>query len=165
MTKITDTAANTKTNCRLKAEKKMWLSLKQAPLELPPLFPLPEPGTEQQQQVPDASLLDPEEAQIFRALTDTTSSFANLRIHTQTRIRALQQSLEFKIDHLADSVHKVEQRVSTAGREADRVLASSAARLKEREEKEKKSAGTKDMPVMEVLRSLGRILPEGESGG
>jgi kinetochore protein Mis13/DSN1 len=80
-------------------------------------------------------------------------------------MQALQGSLEFKVDHLADGVHKVEQRVNTASREADRLLALSAARLKEREEREKKSAGTKDMPVMEVLRSLGRILPEGEGGG
>lgn len=98
-------------------------------------------------------------------ITDAASSFANLRIQTQSRIQALQKSLEFKVDHLSHSVHKVEQRVKTAGREADCVLALSAARLKEREDKEKKSAGTKDMPVMEVLRSLGRILPEGESGG
>ncbi|KAK9415366.1 putative Mis12-Mtw1 protein family-domain-containing protein [Seiridium unicorne] len=151
---------------RLKAEKKTWLSLKQAPPELPPLFPSSNPpSTDQGQQILDSSLLDPEEAQMLATITDTASSFANLRIQTQARIQALQQSLEFSVDHLADSVHKVEQRVNTAGREADRVLSLSAARLKEREEKEKKSAGTKDMPVMEVLRSLGRILPEGEGGG
>lgn len=130
-----------------------------------PLFPSPDASTAQRKQIPDPLLLDLEEVQTLAILTDTTSSFANLRIKTQSRIKALQQSLEFKVDHLADSVHKVEQRVNTAGREADHVLASSAARLREREEKEKKSAGTKDMPVMEVLRSLGRILPDGESGG
>lgn len=101
---------------------------------------------------------------MLASITDTASSFAKLRIRTQARIQALQQSLEFKVDHLADSVHKVEQRVNTAGREADRVLALSAARLKEREIEEKKRAGTKDMPVMEVLRSLGRILPEADDG-
>lgn len=73
----------------------------------------------------------------------------------------MQQSLEFKVDHLADSVHKLDQRVVTAGRQADRTLALAADRLKEREEREKKAAGTRDMPVVEVLRSLGRILPEG----
>lgn len=150
-------------NHRLKAEKKAWLALKQAPPELPPLFPTTDAAG--QQQLPDALLLDPEEAQMLAALTDTTSSFANLRIHNQERMQTLQQSLEFKVDHLADSVHKVEQRVNTAGRQADRVLSLSAARLKEREAREKKKAGTRDMPVMEVLRSLGRILPEGEGGG
>lgn len=79
----------------------------------------------------------------------------------RSRLQILQQSLEFKIDHLADSVHKVEQRVLTAGRQADKVLALSAVRLRERAERERESAGTREMPVMEVLRSLGRILPEG----
>ncbi|KAI0134165.1 Mis12-Mtw1 protein family-domain-containing protein [Xylariales sp. AK1849] len=153
---------------RLKAERKTWLSLKQAPPELPPLFP---PQTSdppiQEQQIPDASLLDLEEAQMLASLTSSTTSnsFANFETRTQARIQALQQSLEFKVDHLADSVHKVEQRVNAASREADRVLSLSATRLREREEKEMQSAGTKDMPVMEVLRSLGRILPEGEGGG
>ncbi|KAK8055401.1 hypothetical protein PG993_000628 [Apiospora rasikravindrae] len=148
---------------RLKAEKKTWQSLKQAPPELPPLFPPSETSTEQ--QPPDPSLLDPEEAQILASLTNTTTNFANLRIQTQSRVQALQASLEFKVDHLGDSIHKVEQRVSTAGREADRILALSAARLRERELKEKTAAGTKEMPVMEVLRSLGRILPEADDDG
>lgn len=82
----------------------------------------------------------------------------------QSQLQALKTSLEFKIDHLADNVHKLDRRVATGGQQADRVLALSAARLKEREEKERASAGTKDMPVMEVLRSLGRILPP-EGGG
>lgn len=115
-------------------------------------------------QMPDPSLLDEDEAQILASLTDTAASSAQVRSEAQARIQGLQESLEFKVDHLADSIHKVEQRVQTAGREADRVLALSAARLKEREEKEKAAAGTKDMPVMEVLRSLGRILPEGDGG-
>ncbi|KAK8050511.1 Mis12-Mtw1 protein family-domain-containing protein [Apiospora phragmitis] len=148
---------------RLKAEKKTWQSLKQAPPELPPLFPPSETSSEQ--QPPDPSLLDAEEAQILASLTDTTTNFANLRIQTQSRVQALQASLEFKVDHLGDSIHKVEQRVSTAGREADRILALSAVRLRERELKEKTAAGTKEMPVMEVLRSLGRILPEADDDG
>jgi kinetochore protein Mis13/DSN1 len=73
----------------------------------------------------------------------------------------LQADLEFKVDHLADSVHKLDQRVVTAGREADQVLAVSAVRLKGRDEREKAAVGTREMPTMEVLRSLGRILPEG----
>lgn len=146
---------------RLKLEKKTWQALKQAPQELPPLML---PADSSGPHMPDPSLLDEDEAQILASLTDTAASSAQLRSETQTRIQGLQESLEFKVDHLADSVHKVEQRVQTAGREADRVLALSAARLREREEKEKAAAGTKDMPVMEVLRSLGRILPEGDGG-
>lgn len=73
----------------------------------------------------------------------------------------VQSTLEFKVDVLADSIHKLDMRVVVAGRQADKVLTMSSARLKERDQKEKKAAGTKDLPVMEVLRSLGRILPEG----
>ncbi|KAI1875595.1 uncharacterized protein JN550_001881 [Neoarthrinium moseri] len=149
---------------RLKMEKKTWLSLKQAPPSLPPLF-ADSDSASTEQQLPDSSLLESEEAGMLATLTSSSVSFATLRTQAQARIQDLQRSLEFKVDHLADSVHKVEQRLTTAGREADRVLALSAARLKEREEREKKSAGTKDMPVMEVLRSLGRILPEGEDAG
>lgn len=94
-------------------------------------------------------------------ITESTGALSLLKPQTQSRLQAFQSSLEFKVDHLADSVHKVEQRMAAAGRQADQVLGLSATRLKEREEKEKASAGTRDMPVMEVLRSLGRILPEG----
>lgn len=65
------------------------------------------------------------------------------------------------MDQLADNVHKLEQRVLVAGKEADQVLRISSVRLREREQREKTSAGTRDMPIMEVLRSLGNILPEG----
>ncbi|KAI8625750.1 hypothetical protein F5Y19DRAFT_242782 [Xylariaceae sp. FL1651] len=151
---------------RLKAEKKKWQSLKQQPPEMPLLFDASESRADQ--SLPDPSLLDPDEANILSSLTSSlaissASTTTSLIPKTQARLRNLQASLEFKIDRLADSVHKVEQRMETAGRQADKVLALTAARLKEREEREKASAGTKDMPIMEVLRSLGRILPE--SGG
>lgn len=144
---------------RLRFEKKTWQTLKQPPPELPPLFPSSETDP---LPLPDASLLDSEEAQIFASLTNTSASIRPQKIKSQ--LQNLQASLEFKVDHLAGNVHKLEQRVTTGGQQADRVLALSAARLKEREEKERASAGTKDMPVMEVLRSLGRLLPP-EGGG
>lgn len=151
---------------RLKSEKKAWMSLRQPPPELSPLF-----TPESSQQPPDASLLDPEEAEMLSSLTPSTnntnsSSSTHLISQVRSRLQALQLSVEFKVDRLADGVHKMEQRVTTASREADRILGLSAARLKEREDREKKAIGTKDMPMMEVLRSLGRILPpEGEGGG
>ncbi len=125
------------------------------------------PGGESSKALlPDDSLLDAEEARMLRSLTSETFSSAALRSQAQSRIRALQSSLEFKVDHLESGVHKLDQRVATAGKEADRVLGLSAARLKEREEREKAAAGTRDLPVMEVLRSLGRLLPEeGGAGG
>lgn len=182
---------------RLKAEKKKWQSLKnQTPPELPPLFPPPpaasssqegdsshqQQSLQQQQQrqqlpLPDASLLDAEEARMLEFITESTGALSLLGPQTQTqgqtttqaqqtqaRLRALQETLEFRIDRLADGVHKAERRTATAGRQADLVLSLGAARLRERERREKAAAGTRDMPVMEVLRSLGRILPEGGGG-
>jgi kinetochore protein Mis13/DSN1 len=111
--------------------------------------------------LPEFDLLDPDETRIRGFLADESTNFASLRSRTETRLRKLQASLEFQVDQLADNIHKIEQRVSVAGMEADRVLGRSALRLREREEREKRAAGTKDMPIMEVLRSLGNILPEG----
>lgn len=112
--------------------------------------------------LPDASLLDADEAQILASLAGSSAtSIKSLIPTTQSRLKDIQKSLEFNIDRLADSVHKIEQRMVTAGRQADKVLGLTAARLKEREEREKTRAGTKDMPIMEVLRGLSKILPDG----
>ncbi|KAL2757894.1 hypothetical protein ACRALDRAFT_2098923 [Sodiomyces alcalophilus JCM 7366] len=148
----------------LREEKKKWLALKNTqPIELPPLFPEPasSEGARPTATLPNIKYLDASEAQMLSYVTDPETSSEGLRRKAQARIRSVQSTLEFKVDQLADGVHKVLQRVETAGREADRVLALSAARLKMREEKEKAATGTKDLPTMEVLRSLGRILPEG----
>lgn len=111
--------------------------------------------------MPDFDLLDPEEGKIRGFLADETASFDAIRSRTESRLRTIQSSLEFQVDRLADSVHKLQQGVSVAGKDADEVLRLSALRLRERDQREKKSAGTRDMPIMEVLRSLGNILPEG----
>lgn len=151
------------TTPRLKQEKKTWQSLKQPPPDLPPLFPETDAKS---LPLPDASLLDADEAQILTSLTNPPAAAASILKpqKLQQHLRAFHESLEHTIDQLSDNVHKLERRVATGTFQADKVLALSAARLKEREERERKSAGTRDMPVMEVLRSLGRILPP-ESGG
>lgn len=151
------------TSSRLRLEKKAWEALKQPIPDVPPLqLSNPDaPHDPTQIPRPDESLLDAEEARILQCLADPASSFSGLRKQTVSMLKNVQQGLEFRVDHLADNVHKLDQRVITAGRQADRVLALAADRLKEREQREKKAAGTKDMPVVEVLRSLGRILPEG----
>lgn len=110
--------------------------------------------------LPESSLLDTEEVKMLEALTDASLSFTNLKSTTRSRLQNIQTNVEFKVDNLADSVHKMDLRVITAGKQADKVLALSSERLKERETREKEALGTKEMPVMEVLRSLGRILPE-----
>lgn len=143
---------------RLKETRKSWRAL-QAPLpQVPPLYP--QDGDPKKAPLPDPSLLDAEEAKMLDFLTGPSSSFANLKTTTRSRLHAVQSGVEFKVDHLADSVHKMDLRVVTAGRQADRVLALGSGRLREREEKEREAVGTKEMPTMEVLRSLSRILPE-----
>ncbi|KAM6528540.1 hypothetical protein FALCPG4_009513 [Fusarium falciforme] len=143
---------------RLQEEKKAWQAIRKPPPEQPPLFSEEETGPI---VLPDFNLLDPEEGKIRGLLADETASFNVIRSQTESRLRIIQSSLEFQVDQLADNVHKLEQRVLVAGREADKVLSISALRLRQREEREKASAGTRDMPMMEVLRSLGNILPEG----
>ncbi|KAL7956082.1 Mis12-Mtw1 protein family domain-containing protein [Trichoderma compactum] len=145
---------------RLQEEKKAWLAIRKPPPEQPPLF-TPKEKEVETITLPDFDLLDPDEGRIRGFLVDETNSFASIRSQTQARLRNIQSSLEFEVDQLADNVHKLEQRVKVAGTEADRVLSLSAVRLREREEKERKRAGTKEMPIMEVLRSLSSILPEG----
>lgn len=113
--------------------------------------------------LPDFDLLDEDDGRIRGYLGDETKSFEAVRSRTEERLRNVRSTLEFEIDQLADNVHKLEQRVAVAGGEADKVLRLCSRRLREREEREKMEAGTRNMPIMEVLRSLGSILPE--SGG
>ncbi|KAL2204007.1 hypothetical protein CC79DRAFT_1336647 [Sarocladium strictum] len=153
--KMTQLSARIK---RLQEEKKAWLAIQKPPAELPALFP---ETTSQQIILPDFDLLDAPERPIRASLADEAFSSAAIRTSTSQRLRAVQSSLEFQIDQLADNVHKLEMRVSVAGREADEVLKRSAERLREREEQEKMRTRTKEMPLMEVLRSLSNILPEG----
>ncbi|KAF6528288.1 hypothetical protein HZS61_008590 [Fusarium oxysporum f. sp. conglutinans] len=143
---------------RLQDEKKAWQAIRKPPPEQPPLFSEGKTGPI---VLPDFDLLDPYEGKIRGFLADETSSFDAVRSRTESKLLTVQSSLEFQVDQLADNVHKLEQRVQVAGREADKVLSVSALRLRHREEREKASAGTRDMPAIEVLRSLGNILPEG----
>ncbi|EQK98999.1 Mis12-Mtw1 family protein [Ophiocordyceps sinensis CO18] len=146
---------------RLQEDKKAWLAMRKPPPEQPPLF---SPNETDTITLPDFDLLDPEEGKIRGYLADERNSFATVRSETEGRLRKIQASLEFEVDQLADNVHKLEQRVLVAGKEADRLLKASAVRLREREQRERTSAGTRDMPIMEVLRSLSSILPEGSGG-
>ncbi|KAH7326001.1 Mis12-Mtw1 protein family-domain-containing protein [Stachybotrys elegans] len=145
---------------RLQEQKKAWLAVRKQPAQHQPA-PLFSENEGVEIILPDFDLLDPDEGRIRSFLADEKTNFAAIRSRTEERLRQIQSSLEFQVDQLADNIHKVEQRVAVAGKEADSVLKRSAQRLREREEREKKSSGTKDMPIMEVLRSLGSILPEG----
>ncbi|KAL2196471.1 Mis12-Mtw1 protein family-domain-containing protein [Corynascus similis CBS 632.67] len=159
---------------RLKAQKAAWQSIA-APLPLPPpLFPDAAPDSADPRKTapplpppPDPSLLSSSEASILSALTTTsgdtaagsTAAFSSFRRQARSRLQNAQAALDFRVDRLADGAHKLGARVAVAGREADAVLALGAARLREREERERRAVGTARVSVMEVLRSLGRILP------
>ncbi|EAQ92396.1 hypothetical protein CHGG_00631 [Chaetomium globosum CBS 148.51] len=143
---------------RLKAQKSAWQAIATPLPTVGPLYPDPDP---RKAPLPDATLLDPSEAAILASLTSPETSFGAFKRQARSRLQNAQTALEFRVDRLADGVHKLDMRVATAGREADVVLALSAARLREREERERRAVGTSGVSVMEVLRSLGRILPEG----
>lgn len=136
----------------------MWQSLKRTRLNPEPLFP--DDADPSQPPPPDQAHLDPAEQKMLGALTGPDTSFAALQARTAGRLKAVEATLAQRVDAFADNVHKLEQRVATAGREADRILGLGAVRLREREERERAAAGTRDVPVMEVLRSLGRIVRE-----
>ncbi|PSR74478.1 kinetochore-associated protein Dsn1/Mis13, partial [Coniella lustricola] len=164
---------------QLKETRKSWRALQKLLPQTTPLYP-PEADAKTA-HIPEPDFLDNNEVEMLQTLipittTTTTNSktsssstttptsaatgFSQLRSTTASRLRAVQNNVEFKVDSLADSIHKMDLRVVTAGRQAERVLALSSERLREREEAERRLAGTKEMPVIEVLRSLGRILPE-----
>lgn len=147
---------------RLHEEKKAWQAIRKPPPEPAPLFTEDDlkAGTI---SLPDFDLLDASDGPIRGFLADESTSLNIVRGQTEKRLRGIRSTLEFEMDQLADNMHKLEQRVLVADEEADKVLSLSALRLKEREDRERTDAGTKNMPIMEVLRSLGNILPE--SGG
>ncbi|CAK7216339.1 hypothetical protein SCUCBS95973_002779 [Sporothrix curviconia] len=166
---------------RLKEEKKKWMLLAKPTLDLQPLYAAGAADLTQTPPLPDESLLDPEEAKMLQAIlpsaapasetlssittttTEPVSSTAAFRAQIQERLDRLRTSVPFQVDHLSSNVHVLDQRVTVAGREADLLLQLGASRLKAREDREKATVGTREMPVMEVLRSLSRILP-GDSG-
>ncbi|ERS99107.1 hypothetical protein HMPREF1624_04303 [Sporothrix schenckii ATCC 58251] len=160
---------------RLKEEKKKWMSMAKPTLDLQPLYAADASPADLAKvpPLPDESLLDPEEAKMLQAVlprqqqseAEATSDAAAFRAQIQERVGHLRTAAAFQVDHLAANVHVLDQRVAVAGREADLLLRLGAARLKAREDREKAAVGTREMPVMEVLRSLGRILPEDSGGG
>ena len=147
-------------NCRLKEERDQWKALAKPPPSLPPLFT--DDSTDISPSHINSSLLDPEQAAILA--TVAKSSALDLRNEVSDCLKSIRIGIEFKVDHFADSVHKLEQYQETAGRVADKIQAIGAVRLEERDRKEKEAVGTRDLPIKEVLRSLSRILPESTSG-
>ncbi|KAL2190794.1 hypothetical protein L209DRAFT_775871 [Thermothelomyces heterothallicus CBS 203.75] len=101
---------------RLKAQKAAWQSIA-APLPVvPPLYPDPDP---RKAPLPDPALLSPSEASILSALTNPDTAFSSFKRQLRSRLQNAQAALEFRVDRLADSAHKLDARVATGGREAD----------------------------------------------
>ncbi|OAA37785.1 Mtw1 kinetochore complex, DSN1 [Beauveria brongniartii RCEF 3172] len=134
---------------RLQEEKNAWLSIQKRPPDQPQLFPPDDASQEIRPKLPPPlpalDLLDADEGRIHRYLAAELEPLEGVRARAQSRLQAVQATLEFEVDHLADSVHKLEQR--------------------RREDRERRGAGTREMPMMEVLRSLGSLLPEGGGPG
>lgn len=145
---------------RLEIEKTQWISFKKPTAPLPPLFPDThgEANPLSPTQI-DPTLLDPEQSAILSLIT--SSSSLSLRENASERLKAIHQEIEGKVDCFLDGIHKIERYAETVGRVADKILALSAVRLEERERMEREVVGTRDVPMVEVLRSLSRILPEG----
>jgi kinetochore protein Mis13/DSN1 len=129
----------------------------------PPLSPLFDPSVPCDPNTIDTSLLDPEDAALLASLAPSSSS--SLAAKTEARLKAIQDGLEFKVDQFADGIHKLGQARQMMEKVANKVMALSSLRLDEREIKEKEAVGTRDMPIMEVLRALSRVVPENNQAG
>jgi kinetochore protein Mis13/DSN1 len=144
----------------LEAQRDELKAMMKRPPALPPLFdPSGKPPSPSSL---DPSLLDPEDAAILSSLTTSSKSHAS---QAEKQLKTIQANIEFQVDQFADGVHKLEQARLTMEGVANKVLALSAIRLEERERQEKEKAGTRDLPIQEVLRTLSRIMPEGSTGG
>jgi len=117
----------------------------------------------------DASLLDPSQADILQALMGTSSSKEEATTtnhtlaHIQSRINEITIPLESKIDTFADSLHRLEQYRQGAERVADKILASGAERLEDRDQERKEKAGGQ-VDSMDVLRALSRAANKAGKG-
>ena len=142
---------------RLEVERAQLKAMKEPAPALPPL--LDESGSPPSPSTLDSALLDPEDANILSFLR--TSSTKDLVSKVGTRLKSIQENVEFQVDQFADGVHKLEQACQTMEVVTNKVLALSAVRLDERENEEREKIGTKDLPIQEVLRTLSRIIPTG----
>ncbi|KAI9845165.1 MAG: hypothetical protein M1837_005050 [Sclerophora amabilis] len=136
---------------RLEEEREEWESLRKPPLK----SSLSRQITDEPPVVDsiNSTLLDPEQVGILSSL----SSNGNVIASTSSRLTAIASSLEFKVDQLADGTHKLEQYQETANRVAGRVLAMAAEKLDRREKEKLERAGTSELPIQEVLRSIAAL--------
>lgn len=131
------------TRDRLRLQRSQFHALaKPPPPQPPPAGPL------------DASLLDAESAAILSRLTATSAS---LLPAIEARLQTARAGLEFQTDVFAHGVHALEQAREEMEGVAGRVGEACARRLEGREERERGGG----VPVQDVLRALGRVMPGG----
>jgi len=104
----------------------------------------------------DASLLPPDSAAILETL-QSSSVIPSI----SSRLQALHLNLEFSVDSFATSIHALEQKKASMDELAESVLEKTKEALVEREKREKDKIGTGQLPTVEVLRALGRVMPGG----
>ena len=75
---------------------------------------------------------------------------------SQSRLNAATQSLEFKIDSLADGVHKMEKLKESGDAVVDKILLEASGLLQQRNEAASTAAGTGKVGIGDLLRSLSR---------
>ena len=128
----------------------MWLALQKInPVSSPP--PLPTDPDKILGEI-DSKALDIEQATILASLREGNSIAA----FAENRLKRVASTLEFTVDQFADRLHKLGQYHEAADRVAGRVLALAAERLDRREKATLQAAGTENMPLQDVLRSLTR---------
>ncbi|KAI9834340.1 MAG: hypothetical protein M1826_004266 [Phylliscum demangeonii] len=160
----------------LQAERQSWEAFFAEPvlsaasdLPLPPPPPSPAPPSSLPSAIDPNLLASDSQRTILHALltrpppppesttTDATGTDRTTAALLSTQLSSLASHLEPTIDRIADGVYKLEQYRATAERVADSALAAVAARLQARDQAQRERAGTSEVPLLEVLRGLGRV--------
>lgn len=102
----------------------------------------------------DHSALD--QAEQATILSDVLSNQSIIE-SSRSRLKAATGSIEFKMDTLAEGVHKVEKLRQSSDLIVDRVLSQASSLLQQRDETASKSAGTEKVGIGDLLRSLSRV--------
>jgi kinetochore protein Mis13/DSN1 len=138
--------------CRIEEEKEMWLALRKTEPVSPPSPLLPTDPDKLLCEI-DSKALDSEQATILASLQEGGSVAAS----AEDCLKRIASTLEFTVDQFADGLHKLGQYHEAADRIASRVLGLAAERLDGREKATLQAAGTENMPLQDVLRSLARF--------
>lgn len=141
---------------RLKAEKSNWHAL----LASVSASSKQQPGPEEynSSDIPtsnqiESKLLNQQEQESI--LSDMHSHQGVIET-SRTRVKAATQSLEFRIDSLADGVHKVEKLKESGDLVVEQILQQASSLLQQRDEAASTSAGTGKVGIGDLLRSLSR---------